>query len=380
MRLVRILTVCMALAATAGDCRAADPRGSWITFLSHRTGGNVLYRMRPDGGGLKAIFGGELEDMPGLSEGMTWYREPHWSRQSPDGAYFLSWAIDLGRPMRRYHSPPRFLLHLGRTDGGPTRLITPDSKEVFAWAPDSRRFAYARSLIGHPVTYSHPTAPRTEVVVAQLDSSADDVVLDRPGIWAPEDWSPDGKRLLVAYLSSPILQRASSALFELDLDTAKAEMSRTRSSPKLSDPRDEDGAPKGGGLRVVLPLTRTLGCASARYAPDGKSIALVCSSLQPEPDQLIDPAQYSSSFVLRVLDLDGKKPRALCGEPDIFGGPICWSPDGRQILFARFNNAKDAVRPDPEATGDNMAIWSIGRDGGGLRQLTTGWCPDWRNQ
>ena len=30
-----------------------------------------------------------------------------------------------------------------------------------------------------------------------------------------EDWSPDGKRLLVSYQSSPIIQKATYALFEL---------------------------------------------------------------------------------------------------------------------------------------------------------------------
>ncbi|HKI17233.1 MAG TPA: hypothetical protein VKA15_05115 [Isosphaeraceae bacterium] len=127
MRFIRIISVWMALAATTGACRPDAKDGGWITFLSHRTGGSVLYRMHPDGSGLQAVFGGELRDAPGLPEGMTWYRQPHWSRQSPDGAYFLSWAIDLGLPIKRYHMPPRFLLHLGRLDGGPTRLITPEA-------------------------------------------------------------------------------------------------------------------------------------------------------------------------------------------------------------------------------------------------------------
>jgi hypothetical protein len=34
---------------TAGACRGAELEGSFITFLSHRTGRNLLYRMRPDG-------------------------------------------------------------------------------------------------------------------------------------------------------------------------------------------------------------------------------------------------------------------------------------------------------------------------------------------
>jgi hypothetical protein len=381
MRLIRIISVCMVLTATTGACRPAGTDGAWITFLSHRTGESVLYRMHPDGSGLQPVFGGELKDAPGLSAGMKWYREPHWSRQSPDGVYFLSWAIDLGKPMKRYRMPPRFLLHLGRLDGGPTRLITPDSEEVFAWAPDSLRFVYTRSLLHHPTRVDHSLPPRTELVISPLDCSGEQVILDRSGIWVAQDWSLDGKRLLVSYRSSGILQRASSALFELDLDAAKEEMSRARSNLKPPGPIDVDGIPSGGGLRVVLPLARTIGW-SGRYAPDGKSVALVGSSLQPPTDGLIDPAQYASSFELRVVDLGGGNSRALCREPDIFGGPICWSPDGREVLFARFNNKEEAVNvnPDRDPPGDTLAIWSIGRDGTNLRRLTTGWCPDWRNR
>ncbi|HKI17232.1 MAG TPA: hypothetical protein VKA15_05110 [Isosphaeraceae bacterium] len=222
--------------------------------------------------------------------------------------------------------------------------------------------------------------PRTELVIVPLDGSGEQVILDRSGIWAAQDWSLDGNRLLVSYQTLHILQRASSALFELDLDAAKEEMSRARSSSKPPGPKDEDGIPSGGGLRVVLPLARTIDCSNARYAPDSKSIALVGSSLQPPPDRLIDPAQYSSSFELRVLDLDGGNSRLLCREPDIFGGPISWSPNGRQVLFARFKNKDAAVNPDPDPPGDTIAIWSIGRDGTNLRRLTTGWCPDWRNR
>ena len=228
--------------AVKGTATAA---GDWITFLSHQSGQNLLYKIRPDGSEVIPIFGGEQKGMPGLSEGMTWFREPHWTRQSPDGKYFLSWAIDRG-PVHRYRSPPRFLLHLGRTSGGPTRLLTPDSGEVFTWAPDSRQFAYARSLWGHPATINHPVDPRTELVVAPLDGSFESVVLDRAGVWSPADWSPDGTRLLVSYMSSPVLQRTSTALFELDLREAEAAMKRSREQAQSFEERDAKGGVKRG--------------------------------------------------------------------------------------------------------------------------------------
>jgi hypothetical protein len=52
--------------------------------------------------------------------------------------------------------------------------------------------------------------------------------------------------------------------------------------------------------------------------------------------------------------------------------PICWSPDGRQVLFARFNDRNAAIKPDRDLPGDIFTIWSIGRDGTNLRRLATG--------
>ena|GEM_PF-1567332 len=62
------------VAMTENVCRGADPEGSFITFLSHRSGRNLLYRMRSDGSNLTPIFGGELQDVPGLAEGLSLYR------------------------------------------------------------------------------------------------------------------------------------------------------------------------------------------------------------------------------------------------------------------------------------------------------------------
>jgi Tol biopolymer transport system component len=357
---------------------ADERKESWILFLSHRTGNNLLYRMRPDGSDIEPIFGGEVKAAPGLPEGMTWYREPHWSCQSPDGNYFLSWAIDMGQPQSRYRVGPRFLIHLGRMEGGPTRLITPDALEVFAWAPDSRKFAFARTLHGHPATREHPTPPRTDVVVFQIDGSSEVVVLDRPGLWAPLDWTPDGKTLLVSYSSSPILQKARSAVYELDLVAAGGEMPRRRTR-RESPSTEHDGDSEGDDLRVVVPPSTTIGGPSARYSPDGKSIAFIDSTLKPNPNQLIDPARFAASFELFLYDRATGKSQTIFKEPDVFGSPLCWSPDGMQILFARYTSRKEAIRPSREAATDTLAIWSIHPSGKELRQITTGWCPDWRN-
>jgi hypothetical protein len=125
------------MVATAGSVRTDEPKDPWITFLSHRTGANLLYKMRPDGSEMMPIFGGALTDMPGIPEGESFYRQPHWTRQSPDRRYFLSWACDVTK-----QSQAHFMLYLGRLGGGPVRIIDAGTDELFAWSPDSTRFAY----------------------------------------------------------------------------------------------------------------------------------------------------------------------------------------------------------------------------------------------
>ena len=71
--MIRPLTVLVVLVcilsgssfAQAGDLAPA----SRITFVSHRSGENLLYVMNPDGTGLRPIFGGPLADVPTVVEG-----------------------------------------------------------------------------------------------------------------------------------------------------------------------------------------------------------------------------------------------------------------------------------------------------------------------
>jgi WD40-like Beta Propeller Repeat len=168
-------------AMTDSVCRGADPEGSLITFLSHRTGRNLLYRMRSDGSEVTPIFGGELKDVPGLTEGLTLYREPHWTRLSPDRRFYLSWATDLGSPLEKYRSPAHFMIYLGRLTGGQTRVIAPDGQECFAWSPNSRRLAYAIQSVKrlHLPPGIAGKLPGTEIVLVGVDGSEEEVILER---------------------------------------------------------------------------------------------------------------------------------------------------------------------------------------------------------
>ncbi len=58
-------------------------------------------------------------------------------------------------------------------------------------------------------------------------------------------------------------------------------------------------------------------------------------------------------------------------------GPICWSPDGTEILFSRPLPAGDKREASKEED-NGLGLWAIKPDGSGARFLSTGWSPDWR--
>jgi hypothetical protein len=349
MRQLHVAVISMVIAASsAADCGADEPSRSWITFLSRRSGENVVYKMRPDGSGMTPIFGGRLEDVPGLMEGDGLYREPHWCRQSPDGKYFLDWAQDIRLP-RDKSVLPRFMVYLGRLDGGPVRAIAPDGGEYFAWSPDSKRFAYSRawqfpSLAGG--VHSSPTQ-----------------VLEKPHreVWRVLDWSPDGKKLLLEHRSSIDLSSTKFGLFELDLGAIE---SKTRGG----------SAPEGEGLMPVIPEGPSW-VMDGKYSPDGTTIAALVLPVQETPGgNKLD----FSTVKLTTVDPSRGEMRTVVRYPgEQLWAPLSWSPDGREILFAR------PLKPDDKreqlAPGEaGLGIWAIRPDGTNSRFLTTGWCAEWR--
>ena len=75
-----------------------------------------------------------------------------------------------------------------------------------------------------------------------------------------------------------------------------------------------------------------------------------------------------------MLDVASRRIRIIAEYPEGIRGPICWSPDGKEILFSRHLPAGDQREKVP----DGLGIWVIRPDGTGARFLTTGWAPDSR--
>jgi hypothetical protein len=247
-----------------GEAETVPYRESWITFLSHRTGHNVLYKMRPDGSELTPIFGGELRGVPVFEEGVTLYREPHWTRQSPNGKWFASWAFDSGRRDSDYRASTPSIIYTGSLDRSWTRVLAGNvthRDEVLTWSPDSTRIAHTitSGMDGFQgYLRSEPKLRSTEIVIVRVDGLSEDYVFEQPGAWAVCDWSPDGGSLLLLHtLGDETQERAQRAteLLEFHLVLARA----AGALPPGCSPAPLPAGPPPAWARVVLLPLRHVG-------------------------------------------------------------------------------------------------------------------------
>jgi Tol biopolymer transport system component len=111
--------------------------------------------------------------------------------------------------------------------------------------------------------------------------------------------------------------------------------------------------------------------AEASFSPDGKLIAF-CSLREAYPTNKLseaelkhlqtDPSWFGEIY---LMDADGSNVRRLTHTPGYDGGPF-FSPDGRRIVWRRFNEA-----------GDQADVFTMNLDGSDPRQLTRFGAMSW---
>ena len=151
---------------------------------------------------------------------------------SPDGRF-----VALQRMMPEIEPPAPDLWALDLARSVRSRLTSqPGNDEGAAWAPDSRRFAYARHRgVGHPA----------DLYLKDVREPDKDqpILVDDAGSKHPFDWSPDG-RLLLYGLAQP------------------------------NNPRQDIWVLPLAGGRAPFPwLATAFGEAEARFSPDGRWVA-----------------------------------------------------------------------------------------------------------
>jgi len=348
-----------------------------ITFLSHRTGHNVLYTMHPDGSQITPVLGGPVSDQPVFTKGVTMFRSPHWTRQSPNGKYFASWVYEEGHPFSKWQGDLRAMLWVGDLQGTWTRILNPDCTELFAWSPDSRQIAWSTNFADSRIRFRQKNqAELSRIYVAGIDGSHSRQVMEKEGSWLVEDWSPDQQRLLITHPSDGAeLNDSRCELYELLLSET--------SPAQDSDSQDKTSQSEKKILKRISFSAENLVISSARYAPDGKSLALVVYN--PEnmyASNLAADDEWGRMRMMRllgkiaVLSLDTGEVKVIF-DPDYgLRGPICWTADGKEILFSRYLSPNDVREKFQSDKSHGLAIWAINRQGKKPRFITTGWSPD----
>lgn len=194
-------------------------------------------------------------------------------------------------------------------------------------------------------------------------------------------WSPDGARIIMDTGWYPRLVDASGV--ETKLPDMVVGGYKERMYPRFSPDglrivflteRYEGGDDNseiaianldGTGYRR---LTRNRGNQyGPEWSPEGTHIAFHSSHSVPnEPDR--------KSFGLYTMTASGSSPRKLVDSVQATG-PLAWSPDGRQIAFAGYENGHPGSWPDEKY------IYIVDRDGSNLNRLAESssppaWSPD----
>lgn len=265
-----------------------------------------------------------------------------------------------------------YYLFLARSDRvGPARILAPLSTEAAAWSPDSKRIAFSKVSSDEELgTHDSGLPKTTRIYVVAIDGSSDDMIFQQPGYWQPEDWSPDGKKLLILDFQYSSQNVFRSNLVELDMNTVKTQQER-------AIPEQPWQRAMVHRLQPVLPTSPPALPHGGRYSPDGRWIAAVCF-----PKREAKEEWKAIDFELGVIERATSTYRKIARYPEGLRGPICWSPDNEWILFSR-PLAADDLREQPSGPQalrqeNGLGIWAIKPDGTGERFLTTGWSPDWR--
>ena len=238
--------------------------GKVIAFTSNRQGVTRIFLMNPDGSGVRALTrDGRIETAPSLSPDGT--SIAFYSQDPASGQIDLR-VVALG-------SGATTVINANGRDMGPTKP---------SWSADGRRLAF-------PV---HREEKQYEIWVANSDGSGARIVSDKFGKRGKGDpaMSPDGKR--VAYVAD---MRGPMHLAVTDLET---------------------------GESVDLTPNVLATHESPKWSPDGKRIAFASTRDDPE-------VVRSDIF---VMNADGTGLRNLTRHPGEDFNPS-WSVDGTTIFF-----------------------------------------------
>jgi len=326
------------------------------------------------------LAGGEAMQLTRASHGVLDFAA------SPDGTRLAYAAVrdDGGSDLRAVNA----------NDGGDVELLACPGEGCRAaqWSPDARLIAFERrplirgaggkTRVGEPRTWlldltageawpvppeGHVTAaPRWSAagLLAYYDSSEQmlvvvDLVARQTTLIANDSgemgaWSSDGLALIFADI-----------VFTTDAPTTGSTTAATATAG--SDPAapafyshlvQVEVATRARQELSVGPLVEDAGAAPA---PLGAWIAF--------GRKYLDAARWTPGRQLWLMRPDGSNAHALTDAGDYHHSAVVWSPDGRRVVFTRFNIASPGASPE---------LWTVNVDGSDARLLVErGYLPTW---
>lgn len=318
----------------------------WIAHVQHRSGRSVVVSVPARGGGRRILLSKpeslslrwsprgsrmivyEYEEMYLAGPGLTtrWIGSGCFGAWAPDGKR-IAYSAD-GR------------IYTARPDGSDRRVVS-QGDQVHDWSPDGERIAFVRHLetpgcvAPMPRLFVLHLRSRRVVRVTNHVRIEEDGVEHQRGVQTFARFSPDSRRLSFAE-RRPCDYPYPLPMYETYAQVVEVQSLRLRSVgrgwPVWSPAHSRLGvfAALSNRLTVVGPTGRQIGSFEVfrdfSWAPDGNRIVHSWSHRYPYRPLSED---------LYILALGGTGP----GRPLADGGVVpTWSPDGRQIAFARYDS------------------------------------------
>ena len=323
--------------------------GQWVVFTADHGGQADLYRVHPDGSGLQQLTSdAAFDDQGSLS--------PDGRKlafvSTRDGGTANIWLLDLGT--QRYSN----VTHARSGNFRP------------AWSPDGRWIAFTSDRDANAgVLPNHwELLQSTGVYIVHPDGSGLKRVTHSGGVAGSPTWSPDGKRVMYyetdevgAYMGKYANSRIEIAA--VDIADGRREQLTASNDTKLSPQWLSDGrigyvVRSGGpdeGLKTFLPRDRAVTSVVAgtvrnpSWSPDGRQVVF----------QRYE--RLGSTQPLKPLFSSNPDFELLQSEPF-----TSFSPDGRRLAFSLYRFAKPASASVEMANAYDVGVEVMNRDGSDL--------------
>ncbi len=338
-----------------------SPDGSWIAFLSDRTGAENVWIAKPDGSDAKKLSDDKDSE----------FASPTWSA---DGRYVIASRTNWGQStyeLWMYHVDGGAGVQLTKAKPDPKTPRNQRSNAIGAVAsPDGRYLYYARKNGGFQY---NATFPLWQVARMDLRSGHEDVLTQEQGSAIRPLLSPDGKKLVYGtrfdgetglrirdlatgaddWLHYPIQRDDQESAFTRDLlpgydFTPDGENVVTTSGGKIL--KVEVATGNAAPIAFTAKIAQDLGPALRfpRRVEDGPVRARLIQdpTLSPDGRRLA----FSSLTRLYVMDLPSGTPSRILPEGKRAFQPS-WSPDGNWLAYSTWSGGEGHIEKIPSAGG-----------------------------